>query len=190
MISHILQLWTVIEQVLETDFLVSATDEEKLPGNIKKVGQKVFLERRPDRDIQARRLRLINSFLLFKFWILNSWWSRPTNFLLILWIYWNYWHILSKWYWELREMFSFPRFHSSTMARFHWRWRQSLSTVIWMTIYSRSWKNCSKKQGRNVSRAKTVWTRQHQVGGLGDFSCESNSRTSRPWSVTDICNIW
>jgi len=46
------QLWTVIEQVLETDFLVSATDEEKLPGNIKKVGQKVFLERRPDRDIQ------------------------------------------------------------------------------------------------------------------------------------------
>ena len=67
MISHILQLWTVIEQVLETDFLVSATDEEKLPGNIKKVGQKVFLERRPDRDIQARRLRLINTFLLFEF---------------------------------------------------------------------------------------------------------------------------
>ena len=38
----------MIEQVLETDFLVSATAEEKLPGNIKKVGQKVFLERRPE----------------------------------------------------------------------------------------------------------------------------------------------
>ena len=45
-----LQLWSVIEQVLETDFLVSATDQDKLPGNIKKVGHKVFLERRPERD--------------------------------------------------------------------------------------------------------------------------------------------
>ena len=42
----------MIEQVLETDFLVSATAEEKLPGNIKKVGQKVFLERRPERDTE------------------------------------------------------------------------------------------------------------------------------------------
>ena len=46
------QLWSVIEEVLETDFMISATDEEKLPGNIKPVGQKVFLERRPEGDYE------------------------------------------------------------------------------------------------------------------------------------------
>ena len=49
-----LQLWSVIEQVLETDFMISATDEEKLPGNIKPVGQKVFLERRPEGDYEDK----------------------------------------------------------------------------------------------------------------------------------------
>ena len=44
----------MIEQVLETDFMISATDEEKLPGNIKPVGQKVFLERRPDVDYEDK----------------------------------------------------------------------------------------------------------------------------------------
>lgn len=48
------QLWSVIEQVLETDFMISATDEEKLPGNIKPVGQKVFLERRPEGDYEDK----------------------------------------------------------------------------------------------------------------------------------------
>ena len=49
-----LQLWSVIEQVLETDFMISATDEEKLPGNTKPAGQKVFLERRPERDYEDK----------------------------------------------------------------------------------------------------------------------------------------
>ena len=45
----------MIEQVLETDFMISATDEEKLPGNIKpSVGQKVFLERRPEGDYEDK----------------------------------------------------------------------------------------------------------------------------------------
>ena len=43
-----MQLWTVIEQVLQKDYMISASDEEKLPGNDNKVGQKVFLERRPE----------------------------------------------------------------------------------------------------------------------------------------------
>ena len=34
--------------------MISATDEEKLPGNIKPVGQKVFLERRPEGDYEDK----------------------------------------------------------------------------------------------------------------------------------------
>lgn len=52
--NYYFQLWSVIEQVLETDFMISATDEEKLPGNIKPVGQKVFLERRPEGDYEDK----------------------------------------------------------------------------------------------------------------------------------------
>ena len=54
--NYYFQLWSVIEQVLETDFMISATDEEKLPGNIKpvSVGQKVFLERRPEGDYEDK----------------------------------------------------------------------------------------------------------------------------------------
>ena len=43
-----MQLWVVIEQVLQKDYLLSVTDEEKLPSNDTKVGQKVFLERRSE----------------------------------------------------------------------------------------------------------------------------------------------
>merc|ERR550519_2514518 len=34
--------------------MISATDEEKLPGNTKPAGQKVFLERRPERDYEDK----------------------------------------------------------------------------------------------------------------------------------------
>ena len=38
----------VIEQVLQKDYLIAEPDEEKLPSNDIKVGQKVYLERRSD----------------------------------------------------------------------------------------------------------------------------------------------
>jgi len=46
------KLWMVIEQVLQKDFMISSSgaDEEKLPGTDIKVGQKVFLERRPEHN--------------------------------------------------------------------------------------------------------------------------------------------
>ena len=47
-----IKLWMVIEQVLQKDFMISSSgaDEEKLPGTDIKVGQKVFLERRPEHN--------------------------------------------------------------------------------------------------------------------------------------------
>ena len=41
-------MWTVIEQVLQKDYMINSPDEGKLSGTDIKVGQKVFLERRPE----------------------------------------------------------------------------------------------------------------------------------------------
>ena len=43
-----LQLWTVIEQVLQKDYMLNSPDEGKIQDTDIKVGQKVFLERRPE----------------------------------------------------------------------------------------------------------------------------------------------
>ena len=43
-----LQLWTVIEQVLQKDYMINSPDEGKIQETDIKVGQKVFLERRPE----------------------------------------------------------------------------------------------------------------------------------------------